>query len=174
METAKQQTNATGIAGAFHCNSVVRFILGVGALTLIIMNLPSTSTISRIIQGNIIIAEPINNDLEVRLQEEIKQTGAERKRLRVALAEVTAVSVAQASTLEQLERNYSLLSTARVEGQSSTAAIPSAPLISSTPSRNVAPSPTSKLLLLKPQKVPHRPPPKGDGGQGWCISTAYS
>jgi len=75
--------------GCITRGTALRFILGVSVLALIVMNLPSMSTMS---------SASISNILEVRIQEETKEPAAESKQLRVALAKVISVRVALVSS----------------------------------------------------------------------------
>ena len=57
----------------------------------------------KIKQANVALVKPINKNLQVRLQDEVKEAVAESKWLRDALVEATTTASAQALTLEQMK-----------------------------------------------------------------------
>ena len=108
MQTAKR----TARMASSHSNSFVKqstvkrgFILGAILLLLIlILHFGNPTMFSpKIKQANVALVKPINKNLQVRLQDEVKEAVAESKWLRDALVEATTTASAQALTLEQMK-----------------------------------------------------------------------
>ena len=108
MQTAKR----TARMASSHSNSFVKqstvkrgFILGAILLLLIlILHFGNPTMLSPTIkQANVALVKPMNKNLQVRLQDEVKEAVAESKWLRDALVEATTVYSAQALRLEQMK-----------------------------------------------------------------------